>query len=175
VTKKGILIVCMLVVATITVAALETNRHSAAIPDGVSVDLITVDKSDRLLTLFSRGTPVKTYRVALGSSPVGPKQEEGDGRTPEGRYTIDSRKADSAYHRALHISYPNAADREAARRRGVSPGGDIMLHGLPNGMAAVGSLHVLHDWTKGCIAVTDEEIEEIWRVVPNGTAIDIKP
>jgi murein L,D-transpeptidase YafK len=141
----------------------------------VTADRIVVVKTDRTLTLY-RGTQVlRTYKVALGRTPVGPKQEEGDGRTPEGVYVISGRNPQSAFHRSLRISYPNAADRRRAAARRVRPGGDIMIHGLPNGMGALGAAHVSRDWTEGCIAVTDAEIEEIWRMVPNGTRIEIRP
>jgi murein L,D-transpeptidase YafK len=140
-----------------------------------AVDRVVVEKAKRTLTLYERQRVVKSYQVALGPNPVGHKQQEGDGRTPEGRYVIDFRKPDSAYHRALHISYPNAEDRRRARRRGVSPGGAIMIHGLPNGLGAIGKAHSLSDWTLGCIAVTNEEIEELWRLVKNGTPIEIRP
>ena len=116
-----------------------------------------------------------TYRIALGGQPYGAKRCAGDNRTPEGLYTIDSRNAASAFHRALHVSYPNPADREAARRLGCRPGGDIMIHGLPKGYAWLGKAHAVHDWTRGCIAVTNGEIEQIWRLVPNGTRVEIKP
>jgi murein L,D-transpeptidase YafK len=134
-----------------------------------------VEKSARRLTLFSSGRKLKEYRVALGFSPVEPKQCEGDGRTPEGKYEIDFHKSDSAFHRALHISYPDAADTGRAAQAGVAPGGDIMIHGLPNGFSALGSAHRLRDWTAGCIAVTDSEIDEIWVSVPDGTPIEIRP
>ena len=124
---------------------------------------------------MSGGREVRSYDIALGPSPEGHKQQEGDGRTPEGRYVIDWRNVNSAFHRSLHISYPNAGDRARARRRGVDPGGAIMIHGLPNGMGTLGGLHVASDWTLGCIAVTSEEIEEIWRVVRDGTPIEIGP
>jgi murein L,D-transpeptidase YafK len=145
------------------------------LPAGTTADLVVVDKSERTLSIFRGEKLLKTYQVALGSSPVGPKQQRGDGRTPEGTYVIDFHKRDSAFHRALHISYPNREDRERARARGVSPGGDIMIHGLPNGMGAMGRAHLLSDWTLGCIAVTNEEIEELWRAVPDGTTIRIAP
>jgi murein L,D-transpeptidase YafK len=137
------------------------------------VNLVIVDKSDHKMTLLDHGRVIRTYSVSLGPD-LGPKRKRGDGRTPEGHYVIDSRNAASKYHRALHVSYPNAADRRNARRRGVDPGGDIMIHGLPNRWAKLGKLHLARDWTLGCIAVTDEEIEEIWRLVPNGTAIEIR-
>jgi murein L,D-transpeptidase YafK len=138
-------------------------------------DMILVEKSARRLTLFCAGRKLKEYRIALGFSPVGSKQHEGDGRTPEGKYTIDFHKSDSAFHRALHTSYPDAADSARATEAGVAPGGDIMIHGLPNGFSALGSAHRLRDWTGGCIAVTDSEIDEIWASVADGTSIEIRP
>ena len=98
-----------------------------------------------------------------------------DARTPEGRYVIDSRNAASAYHKALHISYPNSDDRKRAAKLGVAPGGAVMIHGLPNGKGWVGPTHRLYDWTLGCIAVTDQEIDEIWNLVPVGTPVEIRP
>ena len=138
-------------------------------------DRILVEKSQRHLTLLWKGAPVKTYRVALGSKPAGRKQCQGDNRTPEGLYRIDARNGASHYHRALHVSYPNAQDLANARRLRCAPGGDIMIHGLPNGYGWLGASHRLHDWTLGCIAVTDAEIEEIWDAVPNGTVVEIRP
>ncbi len=127
------------------------------------------------MQILRNGRLLHDYRVALGRSPAGHKQEEGDQRTPEGLYVIDFHKADSDFHRALHISYPNADDIAQARRRGVSPGGDIMIHGLPNGMAWIGRAHLAQDWTAGCIAVTDAEIDEILQLIPDGTPIEIRP
>lgn len=143
-------------------------------PD-VRADRIVVEKTARRLTLFRGATPLKTYRVALGRSPLGPKDQEGDQRTPEGSYSIDRRKPDSAFHLALHISYPNPTDLARANECGVAPGGDIMIHGLPNGRGWIGKWHRVHDWTSGCIAVTDAQMEEIWRAVPDGTPIEIRP
>jgi murein L,D-transpeptidase YafK len=137
--------------------------------------LVLIEKAARRLTLFSGGTPVRTYAVALGSQPVGPKIQQGDDRTPEGSYVIDGRNFHSAYHLALHISYPNAVDRDRAAALGVDPGGDIMIHGLPNGSGWLGPAHRERDWTEGCIAVTDSEIEEIARLVPDGTPVEIRP
>ena len=149
---------------------------AAGTPDGpVTADRVVVAKADRTLTLYRGASALRTYKIALGWNPEGHKGEEGDGRTPEGVYVIDARNAQSAFHRSLHISYPNADDRRRAGRRGVRPGGAIMIHGLPNGLGLLGKTHTLRDWTAGCIAVTDEEIEEIWRMVPNGTKIEIKP
>ena len=127
------------------------------------------------MQLFAGGNVIRTYKVALGRGGLAAKEREGDARTPEGRYTIDARNDHSRYHRALHVPYPNAVDRERAARLGISPGGAIMIHGLPSGMGWVGSAHRLYDWTLGCIAVTDEEIEEIWKLVPLGTPVEIRP
>ena len=135
---------------------------------------VLVEKSARRLTLLGEGRPIRTYRVALGRQPVGPKDREGDGRTPEGVYIIDSRLATSGFHRALHVSYPNAADQLAAKRAGVDPGGAIFIHGIKNRLGWLGRLHRLVDWTSGCIAVTNAEIDEIWRAVPDGTVVEIR-
>ncbi len=138
-------------------------------------DSVLVLKKDHILELLSAGKVIRTYKVALGQGGLAPKEREGDARTPEGHYVIDARNADSHYHRALHVSYPNAEDRKRAVKRGVSPGGAIMIHGLPNGKGWVGAAHRLHDWTLGCIAVTDQEIDEIWELVPVGTPLEIRP
>jgi murein L,D-transpeptidase YafK len=125
--------------------------------------------------LFSKGDVLKTYRIALGGNPEGPKERQGDNKTPEGIYFIDARNRDSQYHLSLHISYPNEHDKQRAKELGVSPGGDIMIHGIKNGFSWVGDAHAETDWTKGCIAVTDGEIEEIEKLVPNGTIVEIRP
>jgi murein L,D-transpeptidase YafK len=138
-------------------------------------DRIVVNKARRELLLYRKQEVIRSYKIALGRNPVGPKLRQGDGKTPEGTYTINGRNAASAFHRALRISYPDAADRSRARRQGVNPGGEIMIHGLPNGRGFIGAAHRLIDWTDGCIAVTDEEIEEIWRLVPDGAPIQINP
>ena len=141
----------------------------------IVADHIVIIKSARTMTLMNHDKVLKTYRVALGSSPVGAKEKQGDHKTPEGDYVIDARNAHSQYHLSLHISYPNAQDRRRARKLGVDPGGDIMIHGLPPGYAGLGSKHTQWDWTWGCVAVTDKEIEEIWSLVPVGTRVEIKP
>ena len=145
------------------------------LPGGITIDRIILEKSKRELSIFRSGKKLKTYRVALGRNPIGAKQEEGDKKTPEGIYTIDGRKDDNDYHLALHISYPSPDDVARAAERGVAAGSDIEIHGLPNGQGAIGVGHRLLDWTAGCIAVTDEEIEELWRVTPVGTAIEMRP
>ncbi len=148
---------------------------SAAARLTATADRIVIEKSARHLTLYSHGAAIKTYSVALGHHPEGAKQMQGDGRTPEGLYFVDFRKADSAYHRALHLSYPNAQDRAHAAALGADPGGDIMIHGIRNGLAWLGPLHRLRDWTNGCIAVTDAQMDEIWSAVPVGTPVEIRP
>ena len=150
-------------------------RQKLNAPAPTKADRILVEKGARRLILFSADRKLKEYRVALGFSPIGPKEREGDGRTPEGIYIIDFHKHDSAFHRALHISYPAAEDNARAAEAGVSPGGDIMIHGLPNGRGTLGPAHRLRDWTAGCIAVTDSEIEEIYNSVSDGTPIEIRP
>jgi len=140
-----------------------------------TADLVYIEKKARRLTLFRKGKPIRTYRVALGFAPKGKKSSDGDGKTPEGLYIIDRRNPNSRFHRALHISYPNADDRRQAAARGVSPGGDIMIHGLMNGLGWIGKAHRARDWTLGCIALTNEEIEEVWRMVPDGTPVVIVP
>jgi tetratricopeptide (TPR) repeat protein len=138
-------------------------------------DKILIEKKERRLTLLSRGEVLKTYKIALGGNPIGPKERQGDNKTPEGTYIIDSRNKDSRYHLSLRISYPNEKDKKRAKELGASPGGDIMIHGIKNGFSWVGDSHAEVDWTKGCIAVTDEEIEEIDKLAPNGTIVEIRP
>ncbi len=132
-------------------------------------DSVLVDKSDRVLHLMHGGRIWKSYAVELGFAPEGHKHREGDGRTPEGRYLLDWRNSNSKFHLSIHISYPDADDRAAAKARGAPPGGDIFVHGTPPLARA------LRDWTAGCIAVSNEAIEEIWTLVPDGTPITIRP
>jgi murein L,D-transpeptidase YafK len=138
-------------------------------------DRVIVLKKERILRLESHGREIKTYKVALGGDPIGAKTRQSDHKTPEGVYVLDFRNAHSKFYKAIHISYPNAHDRAAAREPGVSPGGDVFLHGLPNGYGFVGAAHRLKDWTDGCIAVTNVEIDEIWAAVADGTPIEIRP
>lgn len=142
-------------------------------PAGIA-DSIVIEKKAHRLTIFHMGRPLRTYLVALGRNPVGDKITAGDMRTPEGLFSIDARNPNSQYHLSLHISYPDARHRALAQSVGASPGGDIMIHGLPRGRHDVGSAHRQVDWTHGCIALTDEEIEELWNSVPIGTPVEIK-
>lgn len=143
--------------------------------DGIHADYILVEKTERRLTLFMNDEVVKSYRIALGKSPQGHKIREGDLKTPEGVYFIDDRNMDSRFHLALHISYPNEIDLFFADKLGVPPGGNIMIHGTGDEYEWMGKYHSVHDWTDGCIAVTNKEIEEIWSLVPDGTKIEIRP
>ncbi len=161
--------------AALSLFALAAEAACEALPAGARADSILVEKAARRLTLFAKGQALKSYVVSLGREPLGPKRFEGDGRTPEGHFTIDRRNPKSAYHLALHVSYPLPEHTRFARSQGKSPGGDIMIHGMRNGIGFLGSLHRWLDWTQGCIALTDEEMEELWRAVPLGTPIEIRP
>lgn len=138
------------------------------------VDKIVISKSGQLMTLMSSGRALRSYKVALGRT-SGAKRQEGDHKTPEGGYIVDGKNAASRFHLALHVSYPNASDLRVAQQAGVKPGGAIMIHGVERGFGWIGPLQHEVDWTDGCIAVTNREIEEIWRAVPIGTPVEIKP
>jgi murein L,D-transpeptidase YafK len=140
-----------------------------------TVDRILIEKSKRSLSLLSGTTVVKNYKVALGGQPIGAKDRQGDHKTPEGIYSIDGKIPNSQFHKALHISYPNASDREHARKLGAPAGGDVEIHGLGERWGWVGSEHRLKDWTDGCIAVTNEEIDEMYSLVKVGTVVEIRP
>lgn len=160
------------VVAALLVAA---NWRTGSVPAETRADSLVVWKAERRLALFAHGQQVKSYAVSLGRVPIGDKVQEGDRRTPEGLYRIDSRLEASAFHRALHVSYPDSADVAEAKARGVSPGGAIMIHGVRNGLGWLGRFQRLADWTAGCVALTNSEIEQLWGVVPDGTPIRIAP
>ena len=145
------------------------------LPTGTTIDRIVVEKSARKLSIFSDGRELKSYRVALGRNPIGAKEQEGDMKTPEGVYWIDWRNPESDYHLSLHVSYPSEEDNVRAAERGVNAGFDIMIHGITNGSGWIGAFHRWHDWTAGCIALTDEEIDELYRVTPDWTPIEIRP
>lgn len=145
--------------------------------DAGDVDAVLVKKAQRRLYLMRRGEPVRTYRISLGTAPVGPKQRRGDNRTPEGRYVLDWRNPESRFTLSLHISYPNARDRADAEANGWDPGGMIMIHGQPRAGAHVALQDAIRDadWTEGCIAVSNPAIREIWQYTRNGTPIEIRP
>lgn len=152
-----------------------SSANGAARAPAKQADRIVIEKNKGTMTLMSGSTVLKTYKVALGGQPVGAKQRIGDHKTPEGLYVVDQKKAASQFHRALHVSYPNARDKENARKLGVSPGGDVEIHGLGAKYGWVGAAHRQMDWTDGCIAATNEEIDEIWPLVAFGTPVEIKP
>jgi len=159
--------VCLLVFCLILPAAAADTVEKA--------DLVVINKSRRVMELWSNGATIAKYHVALGFEPVGPKQYEGDGKTPEGVYTIVQRNEKSSFFRSLKLNYPNTTDEMNAAAKGTKPGGLIMIHGLPNDRTAEIMGHPNKDWTNGCIAVTDAEIMDIWRRVDNGTAVLIMP
>jgi murein L,D-transpeptidase YafK len=158
----------------VVLLALQVAMPAAAIGPG-KADHILVLKSQRTLLLMHGDAVLKSFPIALGAHPKGPKRQAGDGRTPEGDYIIDYRFTETPYHMALHISYPNAADAARARARGVKPGGDILIHGMPARFGHHDPVRFFRDWTDGCIAVGNIAIEEIWNAVDDGTPIEIRP
>lgn len=164
---------CLVLAMTIvTACTLSAPQHVTPVPN---VDKILVLKAKRELRLLGGEKVLKSYKVALGGSPQGHKVSEGDNKTPEGRYRIIGHNPSSQFYKSLRISYPNDADKKAAAALRKSPGGDIMVHGLGKSFGAVGKAHLLFDWTLGCIAVTNEEIDEIYASVADGTPIEIVP
>lgn len=144
-------------------------------PTAQTVDKVIVKKSERKMQLLRKGEVVREYRVALGASPRGHKFQEGDKRTPIGDYILDWRNPRSNYYKSIHVSYPNERDKSLAKFLGTPPGGMIMVHGMPNHIRspAIRAEYSRRDWTDGCIAVQDHEMDEIWRLVRDGTPIRI--
>lgn len=172
------LCLCFLVALPATAAELlPEDRTAPADLRNVKAAAIMVYKSERRMDLVDEhGQPIRTYMISLGKSPVGDKEREGDNRTPEGKYIIDARNLNSKFYKSLRISYPNTSDRWRAKKKGVSPGGDIFIHGLPNGKGWMRwKYNKNEDWTNGCIGVYNYEINEIWSLVDDGTPIFIKP
>ncbi|MEE8334078.1 MAG: L,D-transpeptidase family protein [Alphaproteobacteria bacterium] len=155
-------------------AAGQADGQLAAVPR-LKADRLVILKSERRLVLMRGDEVVRVYRVALGRYPKGRKVREGDAKTPEGSYTIDHKLTRSNFYKAIQISYPNLRDVARANALGYRPGGKIMIHGLPNRMSAARVGHPVIDWTQGCIAVTNREMDEIWRMVDAGTPIEIHP
>ena len=145
------------------------------LPAPTIADSIVVFKRERTLVLYNRGVPIRSYFIALGAKPVGDKERAGDHKTPEGLFYINAHNPASKFHLALRISYPSDAHRARAAALGVDPGGDIMIHGLPKEFSEAGKKHLQNDWTNGCVALSNQEIEEIWQAVPDGTPVQIKP
>jgi murein L,D-transpeptidase YafK len=178
---KKILLVTLLLVAALFAYTKVMARIGSGEPPQMRAadqraDRITVEKAKRQMTLLRDGKVLNTYRISLGrDGDGGHKRREGDQRTPEGTYVIDWRNPRSMAHLSLHISYPDAKDKQAADAAGYAPGGNIMIHGLANGWGWLAPVHHLWDWTDGCIAVTDAQMREIWATVPDGTPITIRP
>lgn len=151
------------------------NAIDASVDFSLKATKIIVKKADRKMMLYAKDKLLKTYNISLGGDPVGHKVQEGDGKTPEGNYTISYKNPASRFHKSLKISYPNSVDVAHAKKLGVSAGGDVMIHGLGKDFSYLGKMHTLYDWTLGCISVTNEEIDEIWKIVDVGTSIQIDP
>jgi murein L,D-transpeptidase YafK len=177
-TLKKTVLAIILPLACVAAYTLAARHYGAGSPPAMAApqlqaDLVVVSKAQRSMRLLRNGLPIRDYKVALGASPIGHKQREGDERTPEGRYAIDWRNPRSSAYLSLHISYPAPADVARATAAAEKPGGNIMIHGMIDGWGFLGAWHVLWDWTDGCLAVTNEEMREIWSLVPNGTPIQI--
>lgn len=147
---------------------------SASLSATVLADRVIVDKSDQKLYLLNSGDVIAEFNVKFGGNPKGHKEQEGDEKTPEGWYTLDRKKSDSEFHKAIHISYPNDTDKKAAEDRGVSPGGAIMIHGQRNGFGLFSFITQRFNWTDGCIALTNSDMDKIWEMVPIDTPIEIR-
>ena len=149
------------------------SKPPIMVPAAERADFVLIEKAERRLTLFRGNQTLRTSTISLGFAPQGDKKREGDGKTPEGQYRIDRRNAQSSFHLSLGINYPRADQRATARAEGRNPGGDIFIHGQPNAMK--GLPKITHDWTHGCPAVSNKEIEEIWSLVAIGTKVEIRP
>ncbi len=177
---KSIAVILAIVVWPGHVLASEANGTAALLsssssPPKLKASAVLVDKSNRSLRLLNDGKTLREYSISLGKQPVGHKLYEGDQRTPEGRYILDWRNSNSKFYRSLHVSYPNRRDAARAHKLGKSPGGNIMIHGLPNEFHYAPWLYKGKDWTDGCIAVNNTEMDEIWEMVDDGTPIIILP
>ncbi len=176
-TALALVVIALAMMAAPAPARADQGVQMASIPPdrGIYADMVVVDKTRRELHLMRAGFVFRTFRVALGSEPLGHKRYQGDGRTPEGEYVLDWWHPNSSFYKAIRVSYPNDRDRARANAMGKSPGGSIMIHGLPNGFDAAYVNHPHDDWTEGCIAVTNEEMDVIHAHVREGTSILILP
>jgi murein L,D-transpeptidase YafK len=165
----------MKVIVKIIAAAFVFLLYAGAVHSEQTADLVLVEKSKSRLYLMRQGEVFASFRVAFGSNPKGHKQEQGDGRTPEGRYMLDYKNRGSAFYKSIHISYPSAKDRQEAKKHGVDPGGDIMIHGQKNGYGRLSILVQRFNWTNGCIALSDRDMDLVWNAIKPGTPIEIKP
>jgi murein L,D-transpeptidase YafK len=165
--KKGVIAIMAALLVSATAHASQPLQQA---------DRVVIEKGKRTLRLYSGPRQLAAFYVALGHEPVGRKLCQGDDKTPEGTYAIEGRKENSDFHRALKISYPSPEDRARARLWGCDPGGEIMIHGLKEDWGPrFNRLHRRTDWTHGCVAVTNEEIEQIWAMVPDGARVEIRP
>ena len=149
--------------------------NAGAAHSGQIADMVIVEKSESRLYLMRAGEAFASFRVAFGANPEGHKQQQGDERTPEGTYVLGYKNAGSAFYKSIHISYPNAKDRAEARKRGVDPGGDIMIHGQKNGYGKFAAIVQHFNWTDGCIALSNSDMDLVWNAVKPGTPIEIRP
>lgn len=170
-----LLLLSIALLPTLTPHALASEMAASALGEIPAISQVLVRKEERRLYLMAGEDVIRSYRISLGDNPVGHKLYEGDERTPEGQYTLDWRNANSDFYKSIHISYPNDRDRELASSWGLDPGGSIMIHGLPNNAGDLAFAFLGLDWTDGCIAVSNEEMEEIWQLVADGTPIQIVP
>jgi murein L,D-transpeptidase YafK len=157
------------------IAVLLLAVFAGAATAGQTADRVLVIKSKERLYLIRNDEVFASYHVVFGANPKGHKQQQGDERTPEGHYTLGYKNAHSSFYKSIHISYPNREDRIRARERGVSPGGDIMIHGQANGWEWISPLSRFFNWTDGCIALSNRDMDAVWEAVPSGTPIEIRP
>jgi murein L,D-transpeptidase YafK len=171
--KRVLALAAFIVIAAVVVVVVRVSASHEPLKQPASKVLV-LKTQHKLVLLDDRNNVLRSYSIAIGRGGLEPKQRQGDHRSPEGIYVIDRHKRDSRFHRALHVSYPNDFDRARTQKLGVDPGGDIMIYGIQNGLGWLGPLHRAMDWTDGCIAVTDAEIEEIYSAVPDGTPVEIQ-
>ncbi len=165
----------MKITLKIITIALACLLYSGAVHSEQKADFVLVIKSKSRLYLMRKGEVFASFRVSFGRNPKGHKQHQGDGRTPEGRYTLGYKNSNSSFYKSIHISYPNATDRKNAKQRGVDPGGDIMIHGQRNRWGWLSPIAQLFNWTNGCIALSDRNMDAVWKAVDVGTPIEIRP
>ncbi|NRB22535.1 MAG: L,D-transpeptidase family protein [Shewanella sp.] len=157
------------------VSSMQNSLSSSTVVNIGKIDLVVVTKSTSTMALMRGGEVLRRYHIALGDRPLGHKIQEGDQRTPEGRYTLDYKKSDSAYYRAIHISYPNEEDQLRASALGIQPGGQIMIHGQNPRSSLSAEEAQQYNWTDGCIAITNPQMDELWHAIDEGTPIEILP
>lgn len=168
-------IIFFIILFFVTGAVIYNWYPEKKLPANAEIDYIVVKKSDRKLLAYSKQKLLKTYQISLGDSPIGHKKYEGDEKTPEGIYTVNTKNPNSGYHKNLGVSYPNAKDITKAKLLGKRPGGDIKIHGIRNHIGFIGKFQRFFDWTNGCMALTNTEVDELYAAVKIGTKIDIRP